>query len=342
MPEAPAYAAAEQAPGAAGEPRVGGLVEPAGPGSSIDVAGRAIYTEALKVVGRFFRTASAGGHDAPNVAEIEAVAARLVTGGADDLVGDSLTAHAVGLYPDEGRFIVPHSVNVAVLSQRVGRQLGLNDNELHTLGIAALMHDIGTVRIPQEVFYKDDSLSNKEWELMRQRPTYSSEIIGKLGPAYLAVGEIAHQVHERLDGNGYPRRLTVESIALEASILGAVDVFEAFIHARPYKNTVPAAAMYGVDNLLRMSHQFGEGVLKALVRSVGLFPVGTHVRLNSGEIARVRRGRPANPMRPEVEVILDSQKRRLTPAKYIDLMSTPHLYVFKPISPEELAEASFE
>ena len=79
-----------------------------------------------------------------------------------------------------------------------------------------------------------------------------------------------------------------------------------------------------------------------MVRSVGLFPVGTHVRLNSGEIARVLRGRPSNPMRPEVDVVLDTQKRPVAPTKYIDLMSTPHLYVFKPISPEELAELGIQ
>lgn len=350
-PEASADAAPETALHEAEQPRVGDLVkpddlvEPDDSRASVVAESRAMYNEALQAVGRFFRAASpasAGPDDASHIAEIEAVAVKLVSGGGDERVGDSLTAFAVGLYPDEGRFIVPHSVNVAVLSQRVARQLGFEGQELHTLAIAALMHDVGTVRIPKEIFYKDDSLSNEEWELMRQRPTYSSEIISNLGPTYRAVGEIAHQVHERLDGNGYPRGLTVESIALEASILGAVDIFEAFIHPRPYKKTVPAAAMYGVDNLMRMSHQFGDGVLKALVRSVGLFPVGTHVRLNSGEIARVLRGRPANPMRPEIEVVLDNQKRRLAPTKYIDLMSTPHLYVFKPISPEELAELTIK
>jgi HD-GYP domain-containing protein (c-di-GMP phosphodiesterase class II) len=345
VPEAPADEAAEETPDAVGQPRAGDLVGADDHRAAVDAAARATYNEALQVVGRFFKAASEaseGRDEAPRISEIEEVADKLVSGAADEHIGDSLIAHAVGPYPDEGRFIVPHSVNVAVLSQRVARQLGLEGQELHTLVIAALMHDVGTVRIPKEIFYKDDSLSNDEWELMRQRPIYSNEIIGSLGPAYRAVGEIAHQVHERLDGNGYPRGLTVESIALEASILGAVDIFEAFIHPRPYKKTVPAAAMYGVDNLMRMAHQFGDGVLKALVRSVGLFPVGTHVRLNSGEIARVLRGRPSNPMRPEVDVVLDTQKRPVAPTKYIDLMSTPHLYVFKPISPEELAELGIQ
>jgi len=322
------------------QPHVDDLVDASDARTVVMAGARAIYAEALQAVGRFFSAARDAGEQAEaiSIADIDVVVNKLIGGMAEDQVSDALVALAVGGYPDEGRFIVPHSVNVAVLSQRVARQLGLEGQELITLGVAAMVHDVGTVRIPKETFYKADSLTNDEWELMRSRPTFSSEIINQLGDGYRAVAEIAHQVHERLDGNGYPRALTVDSIALEASILGAVDIFEAFIHPRPYKKTVPAAAMYGVDNLMRMSHQFGDGVLKALVRSVGLFPVGTFVRLNSGEIARVMRGRSANPMRPEVEVLLDNQKRRLSTTRYVDLMATPHLYIFKPLSPEDLEQ----
>jgi HD-GYP domain-containing protein (c-di-GMP phosphodiesterase class II) len=299
-----------------------------------------LYASALQVVGRFFKAAAKLDTEAPEtmpIAEIEALAGRLVPALAAG-EGDWLVAKAVGPYPDNLRFIVPHSVNVMILAQRVGRQLGLEDPELQILAVSALLHDVGTVRIDKETFYKADSLTKNEWEQMRQRPTHSFDIISTLGPRYRAVAEISHQVHERLDGKGYPRGLKIEDIALEASILGAVDIFEAFIHPRPYKKTVPAAAMYGVDNLMRLSHQFGDGVLKALVRSVGLFPVGTHVKLNSGEVARVLKGRPANPMRPQVEVVFDTQRRRLSTTRLIDLMATPHLYVFKPMSPEDLAE----
>ncbi len=300
-----------------------------------------IYAGALQAVGHFFQAAQqlADGEEvALPIAEVEASAVQLVVAMADEDTGDELLACAVGLYPDKDRFIVPHSVNVAVLAQRVARQLGLTGDELHTLTVSALVHDVGTVRVPPQILYKEDSLSNEEWDMMRQRPWFSADILEGLGASYRAVAEISHQVHERLDGNGYPRGLQIDAIALEASILGAVDIFEAFIHPRPYKKTVPAAAMYGVDNLMRMSHQFGDRVLKALVRSVGLFPVGTYVRLNSGEVARVLKGRPANPMRPTVEVVFDTQKRRLTERRQIDLMATPHLYVFKPLSPEDVAE----
>ncbi len=343
-PVLPADAPAEQASSEPREdqPQISDLLPTAAQREAAYAATRTVYNEALQAVGRFFSAArdlSEGGGAGPlPIADVETAAAKLVSGMAQEHVSDGLVACAVGAYPDEGSFIVPHSVNVTVLSQRVAAHLGLEGQELHTLAVAALLHDVGTVRIPKETFYKDDSLSNDEWVMMRQRPTFSAEIIRSMGPAYRAVAEIAHQVHERLDGNGYPRGLQVDTIALEASILGAVDIFDAFIHSRPYKRTVPAAAMYGVDNLMRLSHQFGDGVLKALVRSVGLFPVGTFVRLNSGEVARVLRGRSTNPMRPEVEVVIDSQKQELESPRYLDLMATPHLYVFKPMSPEDMAE----
>ena len=297
---------------------------------------RGLYVEALRVVGRFFSAAAkmeTDEADALPIVEVEDVGRALV---AAMVEGDELVGFAVGPYGDEKRFIVPHCVNVAILSQRVAREQGLEDAELETLATAALIHDVGSVRIPKEIFYKPDSLSAEEWEVMRERPMHSRDIILTLGAGYRAAAEIACQVHERLDGNGYPRGLHIDDIALEGSILGAVDIFEAFIHPRPYKKTVPAAAMYGVDNLMRLSHQFGDGVLKALVRSVGLFPVGTHVKLNSGEVAKVLEGRKANPMRPKVKVLFDPQDRRLGTPKTIDLMQTPHLYVFRPLSSEDL------
>jgi len=298
----------------------------------------ALYADVLRVVGKFFQAAAkleGHEHEEMPIAEVEVAAGQLMEAVHG---GDELVALAVGPYPDNERFIVPHSVNVTILSQRVGRQLELQEEELLPLAVSALVHDVGTVRIPKEIFYKADSLSNQEWEMIKARPSHSHDIILAIDPAYRAVAEIAYQVHERLDGKGYPRGLKVDAIALEASILGAGDIFEAFIHPRPYKKTVPAAAMYGVDNLMRMSGQFGDGVLKALVRSVGLFPVGTHVKLNSGEVACVVKGRAANPMRPEVEVIFDPQSRKLDKTRRVDLMETPHLYVFKPLSPEDLAE----
>lgn len=316
-------------------------VPPAPPGSPV---AEAVYEAALKAVRKFFAAADKLGDDAgPDALPIDSV-----EGVANDIVdtmeaaGDELVGRAVGPYTDARRFVIPHSVNVAVLSVRVGAELDLSDEELFLLCVAGLVHDVGTVRVPPEIFNKPDSLSGDEWEQMQERPVHSRDILATLGRQYAPVAEAAHQVHERLDGSGYPRGLSGEAVSLEASILGAVDIFEAFIHPRPYKKTVPAAAMYGVDSLMRLSHQFGDGVLKSLVRSIGLFPVGTYVKLNSGEVGRVTKGRQTNPMRPCVKVVYDTQSRSRTDGKRIDLMTTPHLYVFRPLSAQDLEELGLQ
>lgn len=317
-----------------GRPKAASLT--AEPGAPQDVLGaRQIYQETVKAVGQFFAAADKADAGGLSVGGLEAAAGGLYRAMDEP---HQLVALAVGPYPDVKRFVLYHSVNVAILSQRVARAMELGVAELQMLCLAALVHDVGSVRIPEEIFYKPDSLSEDEWDVMRERPRHSFDILSTLGGKYRAVAEIAHQVHERLDGSGYPRKLKVDSIFLEASILGAVDIFEAFIHPRPYKKTVPAAAMYGVDNLMRLSHQFGDGVLKALVRSVGLFPVGTYVRLNSGEIGKVLESRPGNPMRPKARIVYDTQKRQLAKTKDVDLMQSPHLYVFRPVSNEDLRD----
>ena len=314
-----------------------------GPGGEAELSGEEIYREALKALQQFFvaagRLTSAAEEGTLPIEDLDR-AAKLIVARMEE--GDDLMAIAVGPYPSLDRFVLYHSVNVAILAQRVARGLQMRPPELEVLCLAALAHDIGTVRVPTEVFTKSESLSPEEWEIMRQRPVHSRDILVTSGPDYRSIAEIAYQAYERLDGSGYPRQLTVDGISLEASIIGAVDLFEAIIHPRPYKKTVPAAAMYGVDNMMRMSNQFGDGVLKALVRGVGLFPVGTFVRLNSGEVARVAKSRQGNPMRPTVEVLWDAQKQALVKPKLLDLMQAPHLYVYRPLSTEDLRELGLQ
>ncbi len=313
------------------------------PGDEGELSGEEIYRTALKALQKFFiaagRLTSAATAGTLPVEDLD-LAAKLIVSRMQE--GDDLIAIAVGPYPSLDRFVLYHSVNVAILSQRVARGLKMQAPELEVLCMAALAHDIGTVRVSAEVFTKPESLAPEEWEVMRQRPVHSRDILATLGSAYRSTAEIAHQVYERLDGSGYPRQLTVDGVSLEASIIGAVDLFEAIIHPRPYKKTVPAAAMYGIDNMMRMSNQFGDGVLKALVRGIGLFPVGTFVRLNSGEVARVVKSRQGNPMRPTVEVMWDTQKQALKNPKLLDLMQAPHLYVYRPLSTEDLRELGLQ
>jgi HD-GYP domain-containing protein (c-di-GMP phosphodiesterase class II) len=252
--------------------------------------------------------------------------------------GNALLVMALGTYPEGEGFVVPHSANVAILAAYVGQELGLSRARLTDTCLAGLTHDLGNVKLANGILYKEGPLSPQEWEDLRKRPSYSREILASLGGRYRAAAEIAHQVYERMDGSGYPGGIEGEQILPEARILGAVDFFETVVHPRPYEGKPAGGVTYGLQTLMRMAGQFGQDTLKALVRSVGLFPVGTWVLLSTGEVARVLRTSRGNPMRPVVDVFFDKRKRRPEPFRRIDLLATPHLYISKSLSQAELEE----
>ena len=299
----------------------------------------ALYRQALLSVSRLFEAAVmeniTPGRLMTAVAELEELAPLILDSTA---AGRGLLRTAMGTYAEGTGFVLPHSVNVAILAVEVGRQLGLERQRLLSLCLAGFVHDIGSVQLPRGLLAKSENLTPSEWETMRARPTYSYEALRTLGSRYAPIAEIANQVYERLDGSGYPKALQGDEILPEARILGAVDFFESFAHPRPYKNTLPGTGNHGIQMLLQMADKFGRTTLRALVGSIGLFPIGSYVRLSSGEIGRVVDVKEENPMRPAVEVLLASD--RLPPAKprTVDLLAMPQVYVSRSLTASDLRE----
>ncbi|MFQ5745360.1 MAG: HD-GYP domain-containing protein [Acidobacteriota bacterium] len=246
---------------------------------------------------------------------------------------DAILSRALGDYPDDDGFIVHHSLNVAILSLRVGQEMGFADSDLMRLSLAALLHDIGAVRLPGHILSKPVGLSEDEWQEMRKRPYYSREMIAALGPGYETLAEIAYQVHERADGSGYPEGLKEDAMAPAAQIIGAADFYEACIHDRPYRT-----ATDGFRALLAKKAQFSAGVVKAVVDALGFFPVGSFVELCNGEVGRVLEVRRANPSRPLIEVLLDGHKKKMKKPRRVDLVKQWQTYVGRPLSIEHLKE----
>ena len=117
-----------------------------------------------------------------------------------------------------------------------------------------------------------------------------------------------------------------------------MDFFESFAHPRPYKTTLPGTANHGIQMLMQMADKFGAATLKALVGSIGLFPIGSYVRLSSGEIGRVVDVKKENPMRPEVEVLLNGEHQPSRNPRTLDLLALPHIYVSRALTASDLRE----
>jgi HD-GYP domain-containing protein (c-di-GMP phosphodiesterase class II) len=145
--------------------------------------------------------------------------------------GVAILARAVDIRDDyTGR----HSAEVGELARRVGRRLGLDDEESGMLEYAARLHDVGKLGVPDAILQKPGPLDEGEWEVMRRHPEWGAEMIAQVpGLENLATLVVAH--HERWDGRGYPSGLAGERIPLASRVISACDAFEAMVSKRPYR-----------------------------------------------------------------------------------------------------------
>lgn len=301
---------------------------------------RRLHGRVLAAVEAFFDAARRR-DQAPE--ELAGAATRLVVV-ADELVdevraSEEMVALAMAPYAAATTFVVPHSVNVAVFGVRIAVGAGLSEERTRIICQTGLTHDVGFLEQdsnPQEPGPAPDDVEPGE---MYRWPARSREILEEVGPPLTAAARVVHQVHERLDGSGYPGKLSGEDILVESRVIGAADLLDGVVHPDPYElDRVSGSGGLGVRELMRMRQQFGEEVLKGVVRGIGLFPAGTLVRLSSGEVALVKENRPDNPMRPLVEVLEIAGGPGSGRSRALDLVRTPHVYVSGVLSTADLEE----
>ena len=297
-----------------------------------ELEGTELYARGLNVLGAAFGAAKEE-RDLP-VVDLSKLALRIVAevgGGGSSLLGQVMNPTVL-----EDYYLAQHSLNSAVLATIVGAGLELRADELENLCLAALLHEIGSVRLPEGLFLKKTAISDAERQELQRRPEYSREIIGGLGPTFAPMVQIAGQVHERVDGTGYPRGLSGDEICLEAQILSAVEVYEALTHDRPYRDQ-PQTASEAAQHLLQGSNtQFLEEVLKVLLRRIGLFPMGSYVKLSTDEIARVMEHREGNLMRPLLAVVTDRAGAILREPRVLDPMLSPQVSIVSSVPPPQI------
>ncbi len=179
-----------------------------------------------------------------------------------------------------------HSLNVALLAIALGRHLGMERKQLEELGECGLLHDIGKVRTPLEVLNKPGRLTPDEFHIMKEHPTEGRNIL--MGHSGLTSGatSVAHAHHERLDGTGYPRGLTGDQTTPYTKIVSVVDAYDAITSERPYKPGLTSLQGLKILNDSKGTH-FDKTYVMRFIQCIGLFPVGSVVELNSGEIGIV-------------------------------------------------------
>ena len=198
-------------------------------------------------------------------------------------------------------FIVTHSMRSTVLAIAVGLQLHMSLSKLVELGSACMLHEIGMLRLPPQLYLSTKQLSAAERDQISKHPIIGFEIAKKLDfPLEVQFGILEH--HERENGTGYPRNLTGDKISLYAKIIAVVCSFESIVAPRQYKTERSTFAAM-VEMLKNENRQYDETVIKALLYSISLYPIGTYVYLSNGETAQVIDVNPDNPKNPIVQLL---------------------------------------
>ncbi len=210
-----------------------------------------------------------------------------------------------------------HSVAVCALMIALARKLGLSEDLVHEAGIAGLLHDIGKATVPDAILNKPGKLDDAEFELIRQHPQAGCEILVlSRHVSALAVDVCLHH-HEKVDGSGYPSKLFGEQISLFARMGAVCDVYDAITSDRPYKKGWGPAE--SIHKMAEWQGHFDENVFKAFVRTVGIYPVGSLVRLESGALGVVIEQHERSLLTPKVKVFFMTKSRTPIMPKVIDL-----------------------
>lgn len=228
---------------------------------------------------------------------------------------DALTGLCKLRFYDE--YTYTHCINVAVLATAFGQFLGLPETDLRPLGLAALFHDIGKANIPKNVLNKPGRLSEGEFEVIKRHPLESYNLIKEqraLQPKVL-MGIIEH--HEKYDGSGYPRGVKGETISMFARLISLADVYDALTSDRVYKKGMPAAQALGVMYGMR-EKDFHPTMVERFIKCLGIYPVGSFVRLSDGRHGLVWASNPDAPLFPSVKAAFD-QAMRPIPSEIVKL-----------------------
>lgn len=271
-----------------------------------------------------------------DLSEVTQLASSLV----DSLhTSDQLVVEALSSPP--GSPLVTNLINVGILATKVGIGLGYFGTELRRLALAGLLHDIGIFAVPQELLTKTGRLSAEERRLIEQHPRMGADVITRLGTDHAWLADVVLQAHERGRGQGYPHRLKGREINELAQIIGLVDIFDALVSPRPYRRRLlPHEAVRELLTTERTA--FPREIMKALVEQLSVYPLGTRVRLSSGEEGVVVRITARYPSRPVLRVMDAENASTSEPPRLIDLSLLPHVSVVDTVEPPALERVSFE
>ncbi len=273
------------------------------PGTGI-AAARKVYGNAVETAEQLWHQAKAGDKPDPG-------AARTIIDSLAKLVGgDRTSLLALTALKRYDNYTFTHMVNVSVLAMAQARSLNMEGPLLREFGFAALMHDIGKVHTPQEVLNKPDKLTREEFEIMQRHVVDGAHILRRTPDMPALAPVVAFEHHLRQDLSGYPAGIGHRNLNLCTQIVSIADVYDALRSNRIYREGLPSDRIRSIMGK-KDDPAFNQKLLRRFINLMGLFPIGTLVRLNTEAVGVVTHEHPTDPFRPQVKIIRDPDGRIL-------------------------------
>lgn len=218
---------------------------------------------------------------------------------------------------EKDHYTSEHSLNVGLLAITFGRHMGLLEDDLNKLGFAAMLHDVGKMRIPEGILNKPGPLTDQEFELMKRHPQFGRDILLSHKNIFHGATDVAFGHHEALDGSGYPRKLKASGISEVTRMVTLCDVYDAITSDRAYKKGRSSLDALKIlyDN---KGTKYDERLVTEFISCIGLYPPGSVVELVSGQVGIVISTNYRNRHLPKVLVLRDENKTP-QPEKVINL-----------------------
>ncbi|NJA88425.1 HD-GYP domain-containing protein [Rhodocyclus tenuis] len=211
-----------------------------------------------------------------------------------------------------------HSVAVCALMVALARQMGLSEEDTRAAGHAGLLHDLGKALMPMDVLNKPGKLTDEEFAIVKQHPVEGHRLLLEAKGTHEVTLDVCLHHHEKMDGSGYPDHLPAEQISRFARMGAVCDVYDAITSNRPYK-----AGWDPAESLRRMAEwtqgHFDPAIFQSFVKSLGIYPIGSLVRLASGRLAIVVEQSARSLLAPRVKVFFSTRSNARLPPEIVDL-----------------------
>ena len=201
-----------------------------------------------------------------------------------------------------------HSVNVCILAVALGRWLQMDKDDIRGLGTGAILHDVGKMFLPEALLNKEGVYTDSEFRTMQRHTVLGADFLTGAGNVEERSMNVIAQHHERYDGSGYPFKFSGDVIHRFARIASIADIYDAMTTDRVYRSRIVPSEVLKLLYLKRDSY-FGPGLIEKFIHCIGIYPIGSLVELNTGEICLIRSVDRDHLLQPVVVVVLDGDKR---------------------------------